>query len=112
VTIERTVLNYPIRAEIAELDSGLSVLLIGGCRSHVGSVSVAQPGKRSDTITFPEHREQAVSQRWAETLADKCHCTVAVTCGIHYDALTPDGLTEVMAALDEMLEISVNKISI
>lgn len=103
---------YPIRAEATLLDEGIHVLLTGGCRGHVGSVSVACPGEDARTLTFPEHRERVVSERWASALSERFKCPAAVVCGIHYDGLDRDGLGRVLQTLDRMLEEILTGLSI
>lgn len=101
--LEEIVLGYPIRAQITTLDDGLHVLLIGGCRSHIGSISLIQFGKISQTLTVPGHREHTVSEHWASVLSERCKCTVAVACGIHYDSLSRAELGEILRTLEKML---------
>lgn len=100
--VVRQVLGSAIRAEWSRLDDGISVLLTGGQRSHIGAVSVAEPDGTVRTLDFPGHRERVVAEQWAAELATAAGCRAAVTCGIHYDDLTRDGLGLVLQALDEM----------
>lgn len=44
MTIERQALGWPLRAELTSLDNGITVLLTGGCRTHIGCVTAAEPG--------------------------------------------------------------------
>ena len=41
--LERPLLGYALRAEARRLDQGVHVLLTGGCRTHIGAVSTAEP---------------------------------------------------------------------
>jgi hypothetical protein len=102
--LEAVVLGRPIRCQWVRLDDGAQVLLTGGDRSHIGAVSVAEPGSAAQTTTFPGHKDHLLSAPWSETLAQYWHCRVCVTCGIHYDDLSREGLEEVMAAVAGMLE--------
>lgn len=103
MTLEQRVLGWPIRAQLTCLDDGIHVLLTGGCRTHVGSVAVASPEMDCKNITLPGHKETTVSQQWATTLMERYHCPVAVTCGIHYDALDREGLELILDTLEQML---------
>lgn len=106
VCLERPVLSYALRAEALVLDDGVQVTLTGGCRSHVGSVTLAEPDGTVRTLTEPGHRDQVLGEAWAKALALHCGCRVCVVCGIHYDAPGPEGLAAVVAQagvlLDEM----------
>lgn len=103
LTEEITVGGWPIRAELTKLDDGLHILLTGGCKSHIGSVTVAEPDGAEQTIALPGHREAEVSRCWAAALARRYHCRAVVVCGIHYDNLTRPQLVEVLTQLEQML---------
>ena len=97
------VLDRQIRAELSLLDDGLSVLLVGGDKSHIGAVSVAEPDGRIQTMNFPGHRERAVAEQWAVALAQAGGRRTSVICGIHYDSLTHNGLLCVLKEVDGLL---------
>ena len=103
MTFACRVLDRQIRAELSLLDDGLSVLLAGGDKSHIGAVPVAEPDGRTQTVDFPGHREREVAKQWAAVLAQICGCRTAVVCGIHYDGLAREGLLCVLKALDGLL---------
>jgi hypothetical protein len=90
--------DYPIRCTVTTLDSGIHVLLTGGSRSHIGAVSVAQPGQPVDTMIFPGHKDQFISEPWAKKLSEATGQRVCVVCGIHYDDATK---AQIAAILDE-----------
>lgn len=98
-----TVQGYPICAEITQLDEGIHILLTGGIRTHIGSISVVESDGSEQSITFPHHREDVVARQWASTLSARFQCRVAVVCGIHYDNLTPSSLQEVLQAIESLL---------
>ncbi len=106
--IKRELMGYPIQAEVVKLDDGINVLLIGGCRSHIGCVSVAEPDGELRSMPFPGHKEQIVSDMWAKKIAAYFQCRTSVTCGIHYDNLSKEGLKKVQEALEYMLEEVIN----
>lgn len=96
-------LGYPIECRTDFLDDGLHVLLTGGCRTHIGALSVAEPDGSSRTMTFPGHKDQFVSKPWAEQLARKAETRVCVVCGIHYDHATRDEIQGILHKTDELL---------
>ncbi len=102
--VERSVLDFPIEAEALILDDGVQVTITGGCRSHVGSVTAAEPDGSVRSLTFPGHKDQIVGERWAKTLAERLRRRTAVTCGIHYDGLSRENIATVVAAADTLLE--------
>ena len=103
MTLERTVLGFPIRAEISRLDEGWDVGIFGGCRTHVGAVSLAAPGDAVETLERPGHKDGTISTRWAAELAAHLKTPVCVRCGIHYDSASKAQLAAIMAACEDLL---------
>lgn len=101
--LERTVLGFPIRAEVRKLDEGWDVGIFGGCRTHVGAVTLAAPDGTAQTLGRPAHKDDVVSAHWATELAAHFNAPVCVRCGIHYDNATKEQLAEITASCDEML---------
>lgn len=95
--------GYPIRCSAERLDSGVHVLLTGGCRSHIGAVSIAEPGKAPVTTVFPGHKDQFISEPWAKALAEKIGQRACVVCGIHYDNAAGEQIEAVMQCADALL---------
>lgn len=102
--LERTVLGYPIRAEINKLDSGWDVGIFGGCSTHVGAVSFAEPDGTVQTMERLHHKDSFVSRRWAVELAKLLACPVCVRCGIHYDNATGEQLAVITSTCEQILE--------
>ena len=50
------------------------------------------------------HRDNVVSRRFARALAMHLRGNVSVSCGIHYDDLTKEGLAQVLATAERLLE--------
>lgn len=101
--LEKTVLGYPIRAEITKLDDGWEVGILGGCKTHVGAVTLALPDGAVQTVERPEHKDGLISARWAAELAAHLNAPVCVRCGIHYDNAAKEQLAVIMAACEELL---------
>ena len=102
--LEKEVLGHPIRADIAQLDQGLHVLLTGGCCTHVGAVTLAGPGEQTRTLLRQAHKDDVVSRRWAEELCRATGAPACVACGIHYDNATKEQLTVIVQACEELLK--------
>jgi hypothetical protein len=97
--------GYPIRCTVTTLDSGIHVLLTGGSRSHIGAVSVAQPEKPVDTMVFPGHKDQFISEPWAKRLSAATGQRVCVVCGIHYDDATKAQISAILEETDSLLKM-------
>ncbi|MGM9618222.1 MAG: hypothetical protein ACI3W8_00060 [Oscillospiraceae bacterium] len=102
--LEKSVLDYPIRAEVTQLDDGWDMGVFGGCKTHVGAVTLAEPGGGADTLERPGHRDSVISDRWARELAERLRAPVCVRCGIHYESATKEQLAAVTAACEELLQ--------
>lgn len=102
--LEATVCAKTIRAEIIRLDSGLDIGLYGGDQTHVGAVSLAEPGNPVQTLQRPAHKDAAVSEHWAVQLAEAMQCPVCVRCGIHYECFHEALLPEILSGCEELLK--------
>ena len=102
LTLERTVCGKLLRAEVRYLDDGVHVLLIGGDRSHIGAISWAEPGKPPETKLFPGHRDNVLSELWAQSIAKALGVRIVVVCGVHYDGATKDMIEAVVRASEAL----------
>ena len=103
-TWETTVFGYSIRVEVQPLDNGIDVGIFGGCSTHVGAVSLADPEGGVQTMERPGHKDRCVSEPWALRLANAWRTPVCVRCGIHYDNASPAQIQRIMAACDDLME--------
>lgn len=103
MTLYTTVLGREIRCDATRLDEGIHVLLTGGHKSHIGAVSVCDPGKEPETMTMPGHKEQYVTAPWSKAISNAANARCCVVCGIHYDNATPQELAAIMDAVGQLL---------
>lgn len=104
IVLTENLFGYPIRCETTKLDHGIHVLLTGGCRTHIGAVTLAQPGAEPETHFLPGHKDQFVSEPWARALADRTGEPACVICGIHYHRATKAQISRITETTDKMLE--------
>lgn len=104
ILVKTELMGYPIEARCSVLDVGIHVLLIGGCRTHVGAVSYALPGEDVQTVQFPTHREGSVSECWAKRLCQRFQTPVVVNCGIHYDHVSRDDIRAIVKVTETLLD--------
>lgn len=102
--LEIQLFGYPIRCAATRLDSGIHVLLTGGCRSHIGAISTAEPGQTPETSVFPGHKDQFISEPWAMRLAEQTGQRACVVCGIHYDNATGEQIGAILKETEKLLE--------
>lgn len=103
MTLQTQLFDFPILVEAQKLDEGWDISITGGCRSHVGAVTLAAPGEEPQTIQRRRHKDACISQVWAETLVEKWNCPVCVRCGIHYDGLSMEQIQEIIKASNALL---------
>ncbi len=91
----------------------LNVVIAGGDKEHIGSVSIAVPresltgdGKSATVSTFvyTGHKDDVVGNEFAKCLCTRLQCRVVVCCGIHYDGAEKDELQEVVRVSKILLE--------
>lgn len=103
---------FSLSAQMIPLGDDLCVVVSGGA-AHVGSVSMAtprpslaDPAANSATVStfcYPGHKDDKVGNFLAEALSARLNKKVTVVCGIHYDAITPEGIAAVTALARELL---------
>jgi len=101
--VSRMLFDAEIYGEITYLDDGISALIVGGNKSHIGSVSIAESSDNINTISFSGHKDEIIGERWARALVGKYKCRVVVECGIHYDHASHDEIASIVSTTDEML---------
>ena len=104
---------FALTAQTMALGRDLFVAVTGGA-AHIGSLSMATPrpsladpavtSATASTFCYPGHKDDKVGARFAEVLSGKLSRKVAVLCGIHFDGLTPQGIRDVTALAEELLD--------
>lgn len=85
IYLERMAGGHKITVRALLLDEGATVLLTGGVCTHIGAVSLAEPGAPLQTLTRPGHREAVVTEPFAAGLCARLGVPAVVTGGIHYE---------------------------
>ncbi len=112
IKLTASVLGYPITVTAMPAGNDWNIIILGGCTPHVGSVSLAE--YENGTVTLrtllrDTHKDHIIGNRFAQLLSEQEHCTVSVSCGIHYNELIPDDLNKIVACTDQLLsELSLN----
>lgn len=77
-----------------------------GGTAHIGAVALARPGDKSgaQVLTVPGHKEDTLALEAAHQLAMTLRCTVCVSAGIHYDAITPNEITQILTMVRALTE--------
>lgn len=104
---EASVLGFPIYADAMKLDDGWDIGVFGGCRTHVGAVTLAEADGTFQTLKRPSHMDGVISEMWAKSLAVKLRASVCVRCGIHYDNATKEDISDIVAGCKKLLDTMV-----
>ncbi len=99
----------------------LIVVIFGGDRPHIGSVTVAYPpftdeekkkkGKEGvvlDTIPLPGHKDYVVSEMVAEKVSRVLGRVVAVSAGIHIEKASKAEIEEVLKNSEKLADSFLN----
>lgn len=113
-SIRRRFLGAPLVVRIQSIGQDRTVLIFGGYRPHVGSVSIAFAENGSvqcQTASIPGHKDGIVSEQFAKGLCGASGHSVSVSCGIHYDDLSPKDLSALLEILQDMLRETQERFS-
>lgn len=106
LSFEREAHGLPICVTISGRGNDTLVKITGGRATHIGSVSVAywdsgEPVLR--TLLIPGHRDDVVSDMFAERLSRKLGATVTAVCGIRCQSPDRDGDEAILQCTRELL---------
>ncbi len=108
----RTAANLTLEATLLRAGEGLVVVVTGGDRPHVGSVSLAEPreslrgGETSATVSTLNrmgHKDDAIGNLFADVLARRTGLPCVATCGVHVDGLDASGIEQVLTLAQALL---------
>lgn len=100
---EVTLLGKKVQIFVCQTDCGVQLLIAGGDRSHIGSVSIADEQSNLVSHVFDGHRDNVIGDQWAKVLSQKWKVPVVVSVGIHYDSITPQEIQLVVETMTQLL---------
>jgi len=80
--------KYKVWLEKKKIGKNLLFILGGGEKSHIGSVVICEPGKKSQVIRLKGHFDDIVLKPIAETACKKYNTKVVAVGGVHVDNAT------------------------
>lgn len=111
---EKQVLGHGISVDIRQIGENWLAEISGGCRPHIGSVSVgtfANGQVTLEKILLPGHRDDVIGDLFAAELAKRLQTTVTAVCGIHYEEPGSEGIRQIVACAEELLQEIIVEIS-
>ena len=114
LNIVRMIKGRELTLQVQLVGRDIQVLCSGGDRPHIGAVSLASPYLRDgvvrssvSTLTVLTHREDMLSRQLADLFCRHFCVTVAASCGVHFDEISPELISqiqdEVMTMADELV---------
>ena len=104
------VFGREINIVVYDTGDGISVLIEGGTKGHIGAVAVALSGRVENSIVFPSHKEGIVCEQWVARISAVYPGPVVVQAGIHYDHITKEQIEEILETLGRELDILMEDI--
>jgi hypothetical protein len=101
--LKNQILGREITTCVQCLDHGIQVVVTGGDLSHIGAVSVVDEQGLLSTNLLPGHRDDVISEKWAQKIYEAFLVPVVVTAGIHYDHISGEEIRQVVLGTDSIL---------
>lgn len=105
---ERRLGRLHLRLDLLPQGRDWLALLHGGT-AHIGAMALALPpqeraaaAEAAQSIGRPGHREEELARQVAARLAQAAGCAVCCCAGIHYEAITPEEIRQVLRLADEL----------
>ncbi|WP_044351797.1 proteasome assembly chaperone 4 family protein [Dethiosulfatarculus sandiegensis] len=113
--------DFGLSAQIEEIGPDLLVIVTGGPLPHIGAVAAATPRKSladpaktsasTSVFCYVGHKEDEIARFLAQNLAARLKRKVLVTAGMHWENLTPEGISQVEAQTGELLTAILNSLT-
>ena len=109
----REVLGQTIRFSVEKVGMDYNVIISGGDKAHIGSVSMATPvqnletGQDSATVStfvYLGHKDEYIGNIVAYEMCKRLRTNVVVCCGVHYDGLSKDEIEQVVVASERLMQ--------
>lgn len=98
------ILNKPVKILLTKTECGINILITGGDFAHIGAVSIVSPQGEVCTKTFEGHKDNLISEEWAEKLYEEFQVPVVVSVGIHYDNINSTGIEKIISEMKKALD--------
>ncbi|MBW1955798.1 MAG: hypothetical protein JRI83_08765 [Deltaproteobacteria bacterium] len=112
---------FDIEASVRRIGQDFVICIWGGETPHVGAVAVAQPrpslkDSRNTSATASVfcvlgHKEDEMAKAVSEILSAVLNARVVVTAGIHWDNLSPEGISRVIQNSEILVEMILKRIA-
>ncbi|MCM8710318.1 hypothetical protein M2651_04665 [Clostridium sp. SYSU_GA19001] len=101
--ITRTKERINLKLDVIYLGEDLCIILTGGDKPHLGAVTVGSNQVKEHTFCFPHHKEDYITKLVYSLITESFDKNVIVCCGIHFDNISKEEITEVISLCKEMI---------
>lgn len=106
--------NIVIEARVIEAGDDLCIVVTGGQKQHIGSVSISIPrsslenpeklSATTSTYNFVSHKDDIIGNQFSKKIATALNKKTVVTCGIHLDDITEEQMSTVHMVSEKLLQ--------
>jgi len=112
---------FDLSAGVRLIGADLLVAIWGGEKPHIGAVAMAQPrpslknpaatSATASVFCYLGHKEDELAKAAAEVLAAALDTRVVVSAGIHWDDITAQGIRQVIANSEKLVDAILKRIA-
>jgi hypothetical protein len=106
--------SFDLSASVRRIGEDFLVAIWGGEKPHIGAVAMAQPrpslknpaatSATASVFCYVGHKEDQLAKAVAEVLAAALNTRVVVTAGIHWDNIKAEGIQQVIANSEKLVD--------
>ena len=109
----KEVLGQTLRFSVEKVGMDYNVIISGGTRAHIGSVSMATPAQNLETgldsatvstFVYLGHKDDHIGHKVAYDMCKKLRANVVVCCGVHFDAISKGEIEHVLATSQSLMQ--------
>lgn len=109
----RDVLGHTLRFSIEKVGMDYNMIISGGAKAHIGSVSMATPVQNLETgldsatvstFVYLGHKDDHIGHKVAYDMCKKLRANVVVCCGVHFDAISKEEIELVLTASESLIQ--------
>lgn len=114
------VLGQPLRFSIEKVGMDYNIIISGGDKAHIGSVSMATPVQNLETgldsatvstFVYLGHKDDRIGHKVAYDMCKKLRANVVVCCGVHFDAISREEIEHVLVASESLMQEALVSLS-
>lgn len=109
INLNKQLGRVDIDVKISYIGTDLIIIISGGDRPHIGSVSYGGQGFenkefKKNTLVYENHKEYIISQKFSQRIGEIFKGNYIISVGIHLDNITKEEIKIVKKLSDELLE--------